>query len=428
MAADRQGFAAGEAWATAWCASIHGPYPVGNPSAQPDQRFAFPDPAAGARDQTLRLMLRPDLWGRSARLRFANIFGTRPLRLDGVHVGLQMGGAALLPCSNCSVRFGGQDGVTIPPGGETWSDPVALTFITDPDAPLLAGRKLAVSFHVVGESGPMTWHAKALQTSYVTPPGAGAHGAAETEAAFPFATASWFFLNAVDMAAPEGAPVILCLGDSITDGTGSTMNGDDRWPDVLSRRLHAAFGNRVAVINAGIGGNQVIGPAVYAPDNPTPGGPSALARLDRDVIGLSGVRTVVWLEGINDFSRNGGATTEAVRDGLREGVRRLRAGIPGVRVVGATVLTAFGSTNAAHGHDEQDAMRRGLNDFIRAGGLFDAVLDFDAATHDPANGALRPEMVPDSTIGAAGDGLHPNRAGYLAMGMCIDPDAILPRP
>lgn len=428
MVPDRQGLAANEAWVTAWCASVQGPYPVGRPSAQPDQRFAFPDPAVGSRDQTLRLVLRPDLWGRSARLRFANTFGTGPLRLDAVHVGLQMGGAALLPGSNCSVQFGGENGVTIPPGGETWSDSVALTFVADPNAPLLTGRKLAVSFHVAGESGPMTWHAKALQTSYVTPPGAGAHGAEEGEAAFPFTTASWFFLNAVDMAAPAGTPVILCFGDSITDGTGSTMNGDDRWPDVLSRRLHAALGNRVAVINAGIGGNQVIGPAVYAPDNPTPGGPSALARLDRDVIGLSGVRTVVWLEGINDFSRNGGATVQAVRDALCEGVCRLRAGIPGVRVVGATLLTTFGSTNPAHGHDEQDAMRRGLNDFIRAGGLFDAMLDFDASTYDHRNGTLLPEMVPDSTIGAAGDWLHPNRAGYLAMGMCIDPDAILPRP
>jgi lysophospholipase L1-like esterase len=205
------------------------------------------------------------------------------------------------------------------------------------------------------------------------------------------------------------------------------MNGDDRWPDVLARRLHAAHGNRVAVVNLGIGGNQVVGPAQYGPDCPVPGGPSALARLDRDVIGLSGVRSVVWLEGINDFSRNGGATLDAVQQGFRDGVARLRAAIPGVRVIGATLPSAFGSTSAAHGHPEQDAQRRGLNDFIRNGGLFDAVADFAAATTDPVTGVLRPEMVPDTTIGGPGDGLHPNRVGYLAMGLAVDLQAVLPQ-
>ncbi len=262
-------------WATAWAGPVQGPYPVGNPSAQPDQSFAFPDPAEGARDQTLRLVLRPDVWGREARLRISNAFGTRPLTLDGVHAGLQLGGAALVPGTNRPVLFSGRDRVTVPPGGEAWSDPVALPFAADPDAALLAGRKLAVSLHVVGSSGPMTWHAKALQTSYATAPGAGGHGADEDEAAFPYSTASWFFLDAVDMAVGAPTPVVVAFGDSITDGTASTMNGDDRWPDVLSRRLHAKAGNRVAVVNAGIGGNQVVGPAEYGPQKPFPGGPSA---------------------------------------------------------------------------------------------------------------------------------------------------------
>ncbi|MFC3125228.1 GDSL-type esterase/lipase family protein [Pseudoroseomonas globiformis] len=422
---------ADEAWATSWAASVQGPYPVGNPSAQPDQSFAFPDAAEGARDQTFRLVLRPTLWGRRARLRFSNAFGTRPLELSAVHAGLQSGGAALLPGSNRPVRFGGAEQIAIPPGGQAWSDPVELPFAAEPDAALLIGRKLAVSFHIGGasgpSSGPMTWHAKALQTSYVSPPGSGAHAAEEGEAAFPFSTASWFFLDAVDMAAPAGTPVVLCFGDSITDGTASTMNGDDRWPDALARRLQALHGNRVAVVNAGIGGNQVVGPREYGPDKPFPGGPSALARMERDIIGLSGIRTVIWLEGINDFSRNGNASFDAVRDGMQAGVRRLREAIPGVRVLGATVVSALGSTSAAHGHAEQDAKRRSLNDFIRQSGLFDAVADFDSATLDPATGGLRPEMVPDSTIGGKGDRLHPNRAGYLAMAMAIDPADVLPR-
>ncbi|MCK8784395.1 GDSL-type esterase/lipase family protein [Roseomonas sp. NAR14] len=424
--ADTRMQAGGEAWATSWAGSVQGPYPVGNPSAQPDQRFLFPDPAEGARDQTLRLVLRPSLWGREARLRFSNAFGTRPLTLDGVHAGLQLGGAALLPGSNRPVGFGGQPRVTIPPGGQVWSDPVALPFAADPDAPLLAGRKLAVSFHVVGASGPMTWHAKALQTSYGTAPGAGAHGAEEGEAAFPFSTASWFFLDAVDMRAPAGTPVIVAFGDSITDGTASTMNGDDRWPDVLCRRLQARLGNRVSVVNAGIGGNQVVGPATYGPEQPFPGGPSALSRLERDVLSLSGVTGVIWLEGINDFSRNGNASPEAVQAGMREGVRRLRERLPGVRVIGATLVPALGSSSAAHGHAEQDAKRRGLNAFIRESGLFDAVVEFEPVTIDRASGGLRAEMVPESTTGGRGDGLHPNRAGYLAMGSGIDLDALLP--
>jgi lysophospholipase L1-like esterase len=415
----------GGAWATAWTASVQGPYPVGNPSAQPDQSFAFPVPQEGANDQSFRLVLRPDLWGRQARLRFSNAFGTMPLRLDGVHLGMQFGGASLLPGSNRPVAFGGQAAVTIPPGGQVWSDAVELPLATDPDQPLLMGRKLAVSFHVDGRSGPMTWHAKALQTSYVSAPGAGARGQEEGEAAFPFSTASWFFLDAVDMMAPAGTPVVLCFGDSITDGTASTMNGDDRWPDVLARRLHAALGNRVAVVNAGIGGNQVVGPAQYGPEKPFAGGPSALSRLERDVASLSGIRSVVWLEGINDFSRNGGASLEAVQDGMREGVRRLRQAMPGVRLVAATLPSALGSSSAAHGHAEQDERRRGLNDFLRNGGVFDAVVDFDAATRDPRTGGLRAEMIPESTTGGPGDKLHPNRAGYLAMGGGIDVAAVL---
>src|SRR5262249_16861031 len=133
--------------------------------------------------------------------------------------------------------------------------------------------KLAISFHVAGESGPMTWHAKALTTSYVTAPGAGSKGKSEDEAAFPYSTASWFFVDAVEMMAPANSFAIVAFGDSITDGTASTMNGDDRWPDVLSRRLHAVHGNRIAVVNAGIGGNQIAGPAEYSPQKPFPGGP-----------------------------------------------------------------------------------------------------------------------------------------------------------
>jgi len=188
----------GENWVVSWTGSVQGPYPVGNPSAQPDQKFAFPDPAAGARDQTFRLMVRPDLWGRQARIRLSNAFGNQPVTFDGVYAGLQSSSAALLRGSNRPVTFGGKPSITIPPGGSAWSDPVALPFVKQPDE--LAGRRLAVSFHIAGDSGPMTWHAKALTTSYVTAPGAGAKGALEDEAAFLYTTASWFFLDAMPAA------------------------------------------------------------------------------------------------------------------------------------------------------------------------------------------------------------------------------------
>jgi lysophospholipase L1-like esterase len=417
----------GQKWVVSWTGSVHGPYPIGNPSAQPDQRFAFPSAQTGANDQTFRLIVRPDIWGQQARLRFTNVFGTKPLTLDGVFVGLQQGGPGIVKGTNRPVSFGGKDSVTIAPGASVWSDGVALWFVRDAAASELAGRKLAVSFHVAGESGPMTWHAKALTTSFVTAPGAGSKGKDEDEAAFPYSTASWFFLDAVEMMAPQESYAIVAFGDSITDGTASTMNGDDRWPDVLSRRLHAVHGNRVAVVNAGIGGNQVAGPPEYGPQKPFPGGPSAAARVDRDVLELSGVGAMIWLEGINDFSKNGNASLETVQAGMKEVVGRIRARQPNIRLIGATVVTALGSSSAAHGFPEQDAKRKALNEFIRTSGLFDGVIDFDKATLDQGTGSLKPEFVPESTTGGPGDKLHPNRAGYLAMGMAIDLDLLKPK-
>jgi len=408
------GAQSGEKWVVSWAASVQGPYPV-----------AFPTPAAGARDQTFRLIARPDIWGRQARLRLSNAFGTKPITFGSVFVGLQLGGGAVVPGTNRPVAFGGQASVTVPPGESVWSDAVDLTFVRDPAE--LAGRKLAVSFHVAGESGPMTWHAKALQTSYLSAPGAGAKGQAEDEAAFPFTTSSWFFLDAVEMRAPADAFAIVAFGDSITDGTASTMNGDDRWPDVLARRLRAVRGNKVAVVNAGIGGNQIAGPAEYGPQTPFPGGPASGQRIERDVLALSGVATMIWLEGINDFSKNGNAALDTVVASLKDTVARIRAKRPDMRLLGATVTTALGSSNANHGFPEQDEKRKGLNEFIRTSGLFDGVVDFDKAVLDPQTGGLKAEFIPDSTAGGPGDKLHPNRTGYFTMGMAIDLEMLKPK-
>ena len=220
------------------------------------------------------------------------------------------------------------------------------------------------------------------------------------------------------MKAPAATRVVVAFGDSITDGTASTLNGDDRWPNALSRRLHAAYGNRVSVVNAGIGGNQVVGPAEYSAAHPFSGGPSARQRLERDVTGLSGVSAVIWLEGINDLGAH--AEVEAIESGMKEVVGRIRSAIPKVRVIGATVTSAVGNAGGSHGTEQEERKRQALNGFIREGGLFDGVADFDKATVDPQTGGLRAEFVPDSTIGGAGDKLHPNRAGYLAMAGVID--------
>ena len=412
-------------WATVWSGSDQGPYPVGNASAQPDLSFAFPHPDTGSHEQSFRLVIKPDLWARQMRFRFSNSFGTKPVTFDTVYAGLQMSGAAVAPGTNRSVSFGGKKSVTVAPGAQVWSDAVALPFVRDPAE--LAGRKLAVTFHIPGDSGPMTWHAKAMTTSYVTAPDAGAVGELEDDSAYPNTTTSWYFLDAADAAAPLDTRVVVCLGDSITDGTASTLNGDDRWTDVLSRRLHAVDATRVAVVNAGIGGNQVAGPADYSPAKPFAGGPSAAARLDRDVLGLSGVTDVVIFEGINDLGA-ANASADTVANAQRDLVGRVRAKIKGVKVLGATLTTSRGSSNPGYGTADTDNRRHALNDFIRKPGLFDGLIDFDAATVDPQTGELRPDFVPPSTFGGAGDKLHPNHAGYLAMGNAVELRLLAPPP
>ena len=183
--------AAADGFVASWAASAHGPYPVGNPTAQPELRFAFPSPERGARDQSFRMIVRPDIWGREARIRLSNAFGTRPVTFDGAFVGLQESGSAIVPGTNTAATFGGNTSVVVPAGGSAVSDPVRLGFVGSPEDPLLKGRKLAVSFHVAGESGPMTWHAKALTSSYVSAPDAAPLGGDEGEGAFPFSTTSW---------------------------------------------------------------------------------------------------------------------------------------------------------------------------------------------------------------------------------------------
>lgn len=401
-------------WIAVWTASPQGPYPVGNPSAQPDLSAVLPDPQRGAADQTFRMIVRPSVWGRAVRIRFTNVFGRQPLAISHPQLALDGGGGGVLPGTSVALTCAGKDRAIIPAGGDLWSDPVSPAFLLGGPE----GRNLAISFHVEGETGPLTWHAKALQTSYIAPPGSSVTED-ETGLAFPFTTTSWFLIDAVDMDVPGGR-TIAAFGDSLTDGTFSTLNGNDRWPDVLRRRLMAAGHPFAAVVNAGIGGNQILGPARYDRTAPVPGGPSALDRLARDVLGLSGLHAVIWLEGINDGSANGCADPAKIIAGLQQGVAMMRAARPALRILGATIPGATGSAVAGHGSAAQEACRQAVNHFIRTGGVFDAVCDFAAVTSDPETGALLPLFKPDSTMGGLGDGLHPNRAGYAAMAAAID--------
>ena len=388
---------------------------------QPDLGFALPNATVnGATNQTFRMIVKPDLWGHTIRVRFSNVFGTRPVTFSHAAVALQAYQANIVRGTSVPLRFRGSTSVTIPAGQQVFSDPVALSFVSDADADRLAGRNLAISFAVDGATGPASHHATAFTTSYISAPNSGDQVLAEDDLAFPYSTTSWFFVSEVDVLVPRDTLVVVAFGDSITDGTFSTLNGNDRWSNVMARQLHKRLGARVSVVNAGIGGNGVVALRTGQP---------ATQRVARDVIGLSGANLVVWLEGINDLG-GGQLTPPPIIAGYRQVVASLRGA--GLGVIGATItssyvpngqvpanspLAAVSPTLAAqYGNARTDAYRRTLNRFILNSGLFDATADFDAVTTDPATGTLLPPYVPNSE-GSAGDYLHPNRAGYQAMGV-----------
>ena len=403
---------------------------------QPDLAFPFPDASTrGATTQTIRSIVKPDLWGDTMRIRFSNVFGDQPLTFDSVTVGLQEYSGNVVRGTITHVTFGGSRSVTIAPGTERWSDAVRLSWVKDADDPLLQGRNLAISYSIQGDSGHMTYHSGANTTSFITAPGSGDHTRDVNSYAYRFTTTSWFFLAALDVMASKDTVVVCAFGDSITDGTHTTLNTNDRWSNVLSRRLHNAYGNKVSVVNEAIGGNRVTNPVVANAAS----GPAAVDRLDRDVLGLSGLTHVIWLEGINDLGA--AHPTDDIIAGYKNVVGRLHT--RGIKVYGATVVSALGFNNPAQGWDlttfpdflatadngaTVDAGRKVLNDFIRTSGLFDGVVEFDEATLDPATANMKAEYLPNSQFTQLPwDYLHPNHAGYNAMGLAIDIRPFAPR-
>jgi len=417
------------AWVDGWTGSAQGVYPVGYTVGQPGPvglagpgntapllTAAFPDNQA--HNQTLRMIVPPSVEGTSWRVRLTNEFGTRPVTFGRAYVGLQRIGGNVVPGTNRVLTFSGRRSVTVPAGRTTLSDPVSVK-VTDAQS-----QHLAVSVYVAGDSGPMTWHAAAFTTSYLSDPNAGDRTADVADTAFPHSTTSWFFVSEVQVQRRDAATVV-AFGDSITDGFFSTINGRDRWPDVLQRRLdeREPAHREVSVVTEAIGGNMVTRVG-RPPGGCTPcDGPPAVDRLDRDVLNRPGVRVVIILEGINDLG-GGGATAEQVIAGYQEIIRRVHA--RGIKIIGATLTPSAGTAFGLYGTPETDAKRRAINNFIRTSGEFDGVADFSAVTEDPANpGHLLPAYDTHSTVGGPGDHLHPNRAGFLAMGGAVDVSQVL---
>ncbi|HEX4096589.1 MAG TPA: SGNH/GDSL hydrolase family protein [Caulobacteraceae bacterium] len=335
--------------------------------------------------------------GKRLRVRLSNVFGTQPLPLSA-HVALAKaaGSPAIRPGTDRALTFGGRSEAVIPAGGEIWSHPVALA------APPLSD--LVVSLHFGQPPQGQTSHPGSRTTSWLV------HGdrASAPDLSGGRQVAHWFELSGVEVETsrtPRG--VIVALGDSITDGRGSTTNGDDRWPDRLARRLQGTPGFAgIGVVNAGIGGNRVLADSL---------GPSALGRLERDVLSEPGVKTLIVLEGINDLGvldrdRPSDAAREAQVRQLEDAYARIidDAHAHGITVIGGT-LTPDGGTQTYPTTLPDEAARQELNAWIRAPGHFDAVADFDAALRDPGQPS-RLELAFDS-----GDHLHPSPAGYQAM-------------
>ncbi|KVN29921.1 SGNH/GDSL hydrolase family protein [Burkholderia ubonensis] len=379
--------AAQAGWVAAWATALQ-PIPD---LASPPPLYRAPDVAG----RTVRQIVYPTVAGRAARIRLSNMYGSAPLVVESASLARVGDGAALADGVPVAVRFGGRASVTLAPGQEIESDPVTIDVAT--------GRPYAVSLYMGARQRMTVWHRVSNQVNYVSGPGdhtkdAGA-GAFRTR----FTQYAWVTELAVEAGAARAS--VAAIGDSITDGLRSSLNRNRRWPDALARRL--AESDAVGVVNLGISGNRLLSDSACY-------GTSLQSRFERDALSRSGVKAAIVLIGINDINfaamppRAGldcdHPHTQVTATSLIDGYRRLidAARRRGVRIFGATLTPAALPA-------EREAIRLEVNRWIRSGGAFDGVVDFDEALRDPA----RPNELQRRYD--SGDGIHPSDAGYAAM-------------
>jgi lysophospholipase L1-like esterase len=395
-----------EHWVATWAASPQaragGPpraAQAGAPQPAAPAAPANPAQASSFKDQTVRMIVRSSIGGSRVRVELSNAYGTSALQIGAAHIALHVSGAggAIMPSSDHALTFGGKPSFSIPPGALAVSDPVSLA------VPKLSD--LAITVFFPADTGPFTMHSTGLHTTYIMAgdvTGVAVLGEVPT-------TRSWYFLSSVDVAAPADTGLIVAFGDSITDGATSTVDANRSWPSILAQRLLAnpATAN-LAIVNQGISGNRVLREGTAT---------NALARFDRDVISQPGVKWVMLMEGINDIgqgTREGAPPENAVTaDDLIQGMKQLvdRAHMHGIKAIGCTLTPYAG---AGYYSEKGEEIRTAYNRWIRTGGAFDAVADFDKATQDPSNAK---QIRPDYNIM---DHLHPNDAGYKAMADSVD--------
>jgi len=373
-----------QGWVTAWGASQQG---LGE---------------AKITNATVRMIARVTIPGDSVRIRLDNTFGTAPVTFGGVTVGPRIQGPAVAAGLNKPVTFGGKTSVTIPAGGSARSDAVALRVDAQQD--------LAVSLFVNGANVAPSQHGNAVVTSYLTADDAGDRTLSEDGKPFTGKTTSMLWLKSIDVRPASPAAAIVAFGDSITDGTCTTLDAHDRWEDIVAQQL--ALMTPVtprSVVNEGIGGNTVTGAHLVPRANSPPG----LERLERDVLSHSGVRHVVLFMGTNDIRRDVGA--DELMTGMREIATRLKT--KGIKVIGATIIPRHNVAPAPDNtgwNDAKTKIRNQVNDWIRTKAGFDGVLDFDKIVRSPTNADL---INPPYNCG---DGIHPSPIGYFQMGKSVD--------
>ncbi len=365
-------------------------------------------------DQTLRLIVHTSVGGTQVRVRLSNELGTTPLQIGAVHVALRKSGAGIVAGTDRALTFSGAGAITLPAGAPVLSDPVDL------DVP--AAADLAVSVHLPGQVEASTVHNSAFQTNYVSAQG-DFSGAAE----FPVKSTltSWPFLTEVDVSSAQSEAAVVAFGDSITDGSNTSADTNRRWPDLLALRTQVVAGKpagkahgagiRLAIVNRGIGGNRLL----RDPGSWPPFGKAALARFDRDVLATTGAQYVIVLIGINDIGHPGSnsaageplVTPEQLIAGYRQLIARAHA--KGLAIFGATLTPFEGTVFPGYYSEEKEALRAAVNQWIRSGKEFDAVIDFDRAVRDPSH-PIRMLPAFDS-----GDHLHPNDQGMQAMANAV---------